>query len=188
MTRDNESTPTRRLGTKTLALIAGSAVIAIGAGGFLSTTALFTDEVTIGPNSVAAATLTLESQTVPMGVTDALPGVAGTPKSVAFTNTGSVPFTYSLSVENVSSDAAEVNEATILGWFDVTISSGTSLETGTLASLPAMLDAGEVAAGASGTATVTVTLNSAATNIAQGVDAEFDIVIDAKQVGLPVPE
>ncbi|TFD06529.1 hypothetical protein [Cryobacterium sp. TMT1-66-1] len=185
MTTNIESMPSHRLRPKILAFLAGSAVVAIGAGGFLSTTALFTDEVTIGPNSVAAATLTVETETVAMAVTDLLPGVAGTQKVIEFDNTGSVPARYSVSVEAVTSTAAVDDKVAILGWFDVTITSGTVTETGTLAALPDLLNAGVFSAGTSGEATITVTLNSNATDLAQGATAGFNIVIDAKQI---VPE
>ena len=93
----------RRLRPRTLAVIAGGAAVAIGAGGFLSTTALFTSQDRVKSNTFTTATLTVKKKvTEAFDVKDVLPGT-GSVKTITFENAGTVDFDYNLSIAALTS-------------------------------------------------------------------------------------
>ncbi|PRY67845.1 putative ribosomally synthesized peptide with SipW-like signal peptide [Glaciihabitans tibetensis] len=178
------TSPTRGRRRAVVGASAAAAVVAIGAGGFAVTSAYFTDQETITGNTVGTATLTIGTVTgIPITVADLLPDQTSGPETFTFTNSGSVDFDYSITLDNVvvSPTQTPTDLATITSWLEVTLASGTSTDSGSLASVPELVGAGTVAPGASGTATIEVGLSDTATNLAQGLDITFDVIIDAAQ-------
>lgn len=161
-----------------------AAVVALGAGGYAVTSASFTDQEAITGNTVGTATLTIGTVSgIPITVEDLLPDQTSAAKTFTFTNAGSANYDYSITLDNVVVSPAQTptDLTAITGWLEVTLASGGQSVNGTLASIPDLANAGTVAAGATGTATIQVGLDAAATNIAQGLDITFDVIIDAAQ-------
>lgn len=170
-------TPKRlALGGATIALLVG--------GGFALSGASFTDEQTVGGNTVGTASLTIgETASSPVDVGDLLPGqTAPAAEVIAFENTGTVPFSYTVTLEDVDTDNADPSE--FLDWIEVTVTSGGESVSGTLDDLPAIDDV-VLANGADATVEVTVGLSADATNAAQDSSANFDVTVTASQIDTP---
>lgn len=180
MTITLTSAPSNRTRAWRLAGICAAGSLILGGGVYAVTSAAFTDQETITGNTVGAATLQIgDTVTTPLNVTDLLPGQnTVTEDVVTFTNTGTVPYDYTVTIVNI---AAADGPVELLGWIPVTISNGTTTATGTLAA-PPMIDGGTSTVGATGAIDVTVGLATAADNTAQGKTASFDLVVTAAQV------
>lgn len=178
-TKPTTTSPRNR--TLNIVGICAAGALLVAGGGYAITGAAFTDQEVITGNSVGAATLTIgDTVSAPVNVTDLLPGQNTTEEDViAFTNTGSVPFDYTVTLTNIAASTGAPTE--LLGWIPVTISNGTTSETGTLAA-PPTLTGGTAAVDAAAAIDVTVGLATAATNAAQGDAATFDVVVTATQV------
>lgn len=179
LTTTSSPAPARRRPPRTaLALTAGAAAIALGVGGFLATTAAFTDTETVTGNSVKTATLDIGNPvSAPVTVTDLLPEqTAPTQQVLSFANTGTVAFDYTVSLANVQADTPK-----LLEWVPVTLTiDGGTPQTGTLAS-PPTIPAQELAVGATQKVSVTVGLSGDADNDVQKKGATFDVVVNATQ-------
>ncbi|MFC5931629.1 hypothetical protein D6T64_05325 [Cryobacterium melibiosiphilum] len=131
----------RRLRPRTLAVIAGGAAVAIGAGGFLSTTALFTSQDRVESNTFTTATLTVdESNNRAFDVKDMLPGATGSTKTLSFENAGTVAFDYDLGITDLT--------ATVPAAAGVAARAAQGYATANNVAItdPAAVDAGETAA------------------------------------------
>lgn len=170
----------RWLSTKRIAFLGTAALLLIG-GGYAITGAVFTDSETVPGNSVGTASLTIgETVAAPVAVADLSPGdTVETEDVLVFENTGTVPFTYTVALEDVVT--SDGSPAALAGWLPVTISAGGQTASGTLDDLPEITVA-SLAPEATAGVDVTVGLDIAADNSAQSRTATFDLVITAEQI------
>lgn len=167
-----------------VAAIAGTAAVVLGVGGFLATTAAFTDQETVTGNTVGTASLLIgDPIKKPVNVTDLLPGqTVDVDDAYVFSNDGTVDFKYTVTITDIAGNSTDpaVNTA-LLGWMPITITSGGQSVTGTLAApptLPAVTLAQDLAADVD----VTVGLDTNADNTVQGLAATFTLVVTANQL------
>lgn len=165
-----------------IAGVCAAAALLLAGGGYALTGAAFTDQQSISGNTVGTASLKIGAPvTTPVKAQNLLPGgSATTPDVLTFTNGGTVPFTYEVTLANVTAGTGA--SSNLLKWIPVTISDGTTKETGTLAAPPTLKSKSAFGTSATGAISVTVGLDANADNSAQNNTAGFDLVVTASQV------
>jgi len=152
-------------------------VVAVGAGGFLATTAAFTDSERIAGNTVGTARLTIgKTASAPVAVSDLVPGKnVTTDDVVVFDNAGTVDFGYTVTLDDVTGSSA------LRSWAPVSLTVGEQTVVGTLAD-PPVLEVESLAPGAPAVGVdVTVGLSPQADNTVKGQTAGFALVVTATQ-------
>ncbi|MFI8631292.1 hypothetical protein ACIGEP_01680 [Microbacterium sp. NPDC077663] len=177
---DAPAAPARRKPTRALvAVSAGATAIALGVGGFLATTAAFTDQKTVTGNTVSTAELTIgdtASVPVPVNATNLIPGGFLPVEDVlVFTNAGTVDFQYTISLSNITGDTA------LQGWTDIAITADGKTATGTLADPPHLKVSSLTPTDPAVEVDVTVGLSTDADNTVKDKTATFDLVVNATQ-------
>ncbi len=165
---------------KIAAVSAAGALVAL-AGGYALTSAVFSDSETVPDNSVGTASLEIgDAVSTPLDVEHLLPGQTANAATVlGFDNGGSVPFSYTVTLENIVPSSGSPSE--LLGWIPISISSGGVTESGTLAA-PPTVSVPSLAADADATVSVTVGLDGNADDTAKDRETTFDIVVSANQI------
>ena len=166
---------------RVVAAIGATGLLAALIGGYAITSAVFTDETTVGQNTVGTASLQIgDEASTTLSAEDLLPGETRDAVEVlTFKNTGTVPFTYDVSISDVAASSGAPSE--LPGWIPVTITAGGAADTGTLADPPA-LSVDSLAVGAAATVEVVVGLSEDASNNAQGRSVTFDLSVAAEQL------
>lgn len=178
VTPETVTAPRRRMPKRTaVAVAAGAAAIALGVGGFLTTTAAFTDSESVTGNIVKTATLTIgKSASQTIALEKLIPGQEVVQNDVlTFTNAGNVDFGYTITLKNVTGPAA------LQAWVPVKISAGGKTESGTLASPPKITGLSLAPGAAAVDVDVTIGLDANADNTVKDTAAGFDLVVDATQ-------
>jgi len=182
-----------------IAGVTAAGAMLLAGGGYAFTGATFTDSETIKGNTVKAATLAIgygqNTQSYGTTVTfdKLVPGDTADAKEVLnFTNGGDVPFTYTVTINNVTTvrgpqDSSGEGQASLPGWIPVTLSSNGKSAKGTLAAPPVLTVDGSVEPGEGRKASLTVGLSSDADDKAQGASATFDVVVTASQASATKP-
>ena len=166
---------------KKIAAVSAAGALVVLAGGYALTSAVSSDSETVTGNSVGTASLEIgDAVATPLDVDDLLPGQTADPATVlTFENGGSVPFTYTVTVDGIRTSTGSPSE--LLGWIPISISSGGVTESGTLAA-PPTVSVPSLAADADATVSVTVGLDGDADDTAKDRETIFDIVVSANQI------
>lgn len=185
----HDGTTTRSTGTR-LAIVAVGAVgvAALAFGGASITGALFTSQATVSGQSAATATVELTAATAsastPIAATDMLPGDSVS-TTIELDNTGTESLYYTVRIVPTAAGDALLEDE-----LDVTVQVGAASLTRTLTAWGggALQIGPALAADATDTVTVTLTLPLGADDAVQGMAAGFSVQFDAiQQRNVPAP-
>lgn len=180
-TPSTTETPTTSSRRKKIAAYGAAGALVVLAGGYALTSAVFNDTETVTGNSVGTASLEIgEAVATALEVEDLLPGATAPAETVlAFSNGGSVPFSYTVTVSNVNASLGSPDG--LLGWIPVTVTAGGASQSGTLAAPPSVT-VDSLAVDADAEVQVTVGLDDDADNAAKDRETTFDVVVTANQI------
>lgn len=168
---------------KAVALAASGALLVVGAGGFLATSAYFSDTETITGNQITTATLNLDGTTItPVSVGNLAPN-EGRAQTLTFANTSTVPLHYRVAVTNVTSSSWELANMTHVNLWSYSSDPGMVNGISTGGPLAAVPESGEAVLfpGEQLTLDVSLFMDPATGNEAQAATAAFDVVVTANQ-------